>query len=55
MANLENRKTRVSKLRELALKDRNLHKALQANYILQELNKRILQNSLLQNSYSNLY
>jgi len=49
MANLENRKTRVSKLRELALKDRNAHKALQANYIIQELNKRIFNQSQLKN------
>lgn len=55
MHTLLNRRQKVSKLRELALKDRNAHKALQANYIIQELNKRILQNSLLQNSYSNLY
>ena len=49
MANLENRKTRVSKLRELAIADRLPHKVLQASFLLQELNKRIFNQSQLKN------
>lgn len=49
MHTLLHRRQRVSKLRDLALKDRNAHKALQAKYIIQELNKRIFNQSQLKN------
>lgn len=52
---LENRRTRVNRLLSIAMADRNAYKALQARYLLEMINGRILRETSLQNSYSNLF
>lgn len=51
---LENRRTRVNRLLLLAMSDNCMIKVIQARHILENINRRILQETSLQNSYSNL-
>ena len=51
---LENRRTRVNRLLLLAMSDNCTIKIFQARHTLENINRRILQETSLQNSYSNL-
>ena len=52
---LQNRRERVNSLLSLAMADGNCLKALQARYLLEQINRRILNETSLNNSYSNLF
>jgi len=51
---LQSRRERVSRLLSLAMLDKNYVKTLQARFLLQQINSRILSETSLNNSYSNL-
>lgn len=51
---LQHRRERVNSLLSLAMADNNSLKALQARFLLQWINARILAETSLNNSYSNL-
>ena len=51
---LMHRREKVSKLLTLAMHDRNAYKCLQARFLLEQINRGILQESSLANNYSNL-
>jgi hypothetical protein len=51
---LEGRREKVGRLQTLALLDRNALKALQAQYILQQINSRLISLYSLENKFSNL-